>query len=472
MISETRFYGSAGHFTNVGGSDVIRAARVIVAVPTSSQNVVLPSALGKTLGGPYFTIFNDGSANVVLKDNFGNTVATIGSGVNALVFLYGNTTEEGSWIVCTFSDGVKDAGTASGRSDITAPAGGVSPVSCVYPDFQLRSCDGTTVLYTNTDLQTYIDDKKVVKVSGECYIPEIAEPILTSVSAITVTASYDNTDGNGCRRCENVWKLTDCAASPASPKYTSVDLSSYDGQTITISGSTKCWSVSEVEFTGQTLESVTVKRVYDSCSCCLCNNGPTNVCCGVGACSVVWASMSVNAYDTDGFNDLCSACWQFSSASAFCRFAGTEVGDPNDLIFYGYTGISFAMVSTGGTGYTAHVWFQANFYCPSGGDEAEGYSAWELSTFPSQSATDPLAGVPGGSTCWTGWGFRFSGQSNFNCQGEKFAGCPTFDFTKSCDEVPSCFLSGTGEDWATARAPATYRVKMFLCDGYFEEDGI
>lgn len=112
---------------------------------------------------------------------------------------------------------------------------------CIKPVYyRLNSCDNNDVIYTQLNLEAFID--RVIKTNCGCFEVEIIDFIPPNINTqlIKLEGSYDT-----CIDCtRNYYELVDCQGI-ADPVYTYTDLSLYLGQVIKIENCTECWTVQE-----------------------------------------------------------------------------------------------------------------------------------------------------------------------------------------------------------------------------------
>ena len=99
MLSESTFYGNPQDLGgSVGASGIINPllARVWYIQPTASSVLTLPSARILRPGYPTI-VFNNGSNNVVIKDNRVGTLLTLTPNNAGFLALKDNSSVAGSW---------------------------------------------------------------------------------------------------------------------------------------------------------------------------------------------------------------------------------------------------------------------------------------------------------------------------------------------------------------------------------------
>lgn len=272
MITESQFRGGADYVTAPSGAQDVYG-RVLRFAPASNVFLDMPDATRFRTGGIYCIVINHGPSTVTIRDNEMNTVVVVASGTNVVVGLLEAGTPAGTWGTFIMRATPKTMGVWSGRDAVTSSSSTpATPVDCNAPAYVLTPCSGEsdqTLIYTDTDLSA--DTGKIVKISGDDRCFTIAEADGRRVAAVSVTI---DTEFENCRDCRKIFQLTDCAGVAAT-KYTDMDLSDYDGLVIRFSGgssgSSLCWLVEEILFTGQALEVVpfTVDCSFTTCDCCL-----------------------------------------------------------------------------------------------------------------------------------------------------------------------------------------------------------
>jgi hypothetical protein len=367
MITQETFNGGAAYSATFTGP-AYTGGRVLNLAPTAAANLGLPDATELNPGGPYFIIFNSGTHTLTLRDADGGTVGTVAAGASGWVFLMAGGSLAGSWRIGTRVYGTVK--TFSKSDPHTLPADAPSPEEdeapeCDVSDFELAPCSSEsdqTVIYSNTaGLSAELGN--VIKIDGDtrCFIVRQSEPVPSEAVSVTIDESYNN-----CRECLRAFELVDCLGV-ASTLYTRQDLSAHDGRVVRITGSSVCWQVSEIDYASQSLSSVTVEYDFGSCDCCA-SGDPDE--CGFGTGSAIALSWSYSGVDDrSSVVNLCDGCYAAASGSALCLYYTNgfySPGDTRELIFRGYTGISFA--DSANSNARGYVWVEILYYVPDASD--------------------------------------------------------------------------------------------------------
>ena len=452
MISEATIHGGSHYIGSGGTHSAFRSASVYVC-NASSITLKMMDATTLPLGYEVVVLNISGSSAAQVNTHADTAIGTLAIGTSYKLLLVNNSTSEGVWRKKTSTIGTPRTLSPASRSAIS-PVSTPSPnQECNYAAYQLVACDGTGTIYTNTDLSSYIDDEEIVIISGDdrCFRPEVADSILlpSAPVAVTVTGTFDNSEGLGCANCSTIYTLTNCS-NDSDIIYTEDDFSEYIGQIVKVnSDSDKCRIVDREPKASQTLVSKTVLESYDDCECCLA--ALTNTC-GLGTLSAAIVSFSSSIYIEPGYaspvQDTCLSCP--TSVSATIPYVGVD--GSGAWLYRGYTGSS----CVNSTGTRIYIWAEVSYYMQTPNDPLY----VELRFYGSRSSTSPLL-APSGNNYPT-WGFSVSG--GWNCGYEEVSGC-VGTLVKECDEQPVCAYYTTAL-WYERRPPSRYTVTFIPCVRY------
>lgn len=134
-------------------------------------------------------------------------------------------------------------------------------------NYELRSCQDDTVIYTSTDLSEFADPEQVVTLDGYdgCYFVRVVTGI-PGDSPVIVTGSFAD-----CELCQaTYYQLTACAPDDAlDPIVTITDLSAYEGLVITLASCPDvCWFV-EKTTPVENPQVLQFLEKYDTCIDCV-----------------------------------------------------------------------------------------------------------------------------------------------------------------------------------------------------------
>ena len=131
--------------------------------------------------------------------------------------------------------------------------------------YKLKSCTGTTVIYTQLNLEAFVGN--VIKTDCGCYEVELIDFIPPNTQLIQPVGLFEE-----CIDCTRIYyELVDCKGE-ADNIYTYTDLSSVVGNVIKIETCTECWTVNIVEDSQliyQSAGEVVITNTYDFCNECL-----------------------------------------------------------------------------------------------------------------------------------------------------------------------------------------------------------
>ena len=134
--------------------------------------------------------------------------------------------------------------------------------------YKLKSCTGTTVIYTQLNLEAFVGN--VIKTDCGCYEVELIDFIPPNTQLIQPVGLFEE-----CIDCTRIYyELVDCKGE-ADNIYTYTDLSSVVGDVIKIKNCTECWTVNIVEDSQliyQSAGEVVITNTYpgrpDNCETC------------------------------------------------------------------------------------------------------------------------------------------------------------------------------------------------------------
>ncbi len=132
-------------------------------------------------------------------------------------------------------------------------------------NYELVNCVDDTILYTSTDLSTYVDQTVRLSVYGNnCYYVRVLTTGIPSDTPVEVTESFAD-----CPEClSQYYLLTDCAGN-AAPIVTITDLIDYKGSVVRLTSCPDiCWSVTDT-FYDPNYQNVVVLDDYIDCPECL-----------------------------------------------------------------------------------------------------------------------------------------------------------------------------------------------------------
>ena len=199
-------------------------------------------------------------------------------------------------------------------------------IDCLIPKgYKLTECTTGDVIYTTTDLSSYIGKSAVLNIDcGGCWTVEELDIPPPSDQPVTVVTGYAD-----CETCNaTYYTLVKCGDS-ANRIYTVTDLSQLVGKVITLQFCPgECWQVLEG---GQEGGIVLPENSYETCSDCMLAN---NTCQCQTVTNNVGAGRRFNYYDCSGTLVMTQALALGETTAKTCLLSFTNA-DPADVTNYG-----------------------------------------------------------------------------------------------------------------------------------------
>lgn len=147
----------------------VAADKIDVLASTTGLNLILPDATQVSVGQDVL-INNVGANPFVVRDNLGNSLATISSGVVWYLYLTDNSTTEGTWDVVQFAAGTSAANAASlagaGLRALVTRLDQNLPTTALLANYSVMSSDRATVLQNNNGSVVWTFDSAVTLGNG------------------------------------------------------------------------------------------------------------------------------------------------------------------------------------------------------------------------------------------------------------------------------------------------------------------